>query len=171
MGICYINHISFMALPQPLLPLSVLTWFLDKGLREVFQSRRLRLWSFPLLMPFSELEMEAGGDYWYSLGSLTWMAQCSGQSRCPISTRWYHPHSSTAHVSPDSPHPLPGCDTLGWWSFPGMGGHSSSEEGGHGRWCSLGPACVTGVLRPLALLTPKFLFRTCPVGLVVIRGL
>ena len=84
MGICYINHISFMALLQPLLPLSVLTWFPDKGLREVFQSHLLCLWSFPLLMPFSELETEAGGDYWYSLGTLIWMAQCSGQSRCPI---------------------------------------------------------------------------------------
>ena len=36
-----------------------------------------------------------------------------------------------------------------------MGGHSSSEEGGHGCWCSLGPACVPGVPRPLALLTPR----------------
>lgn len=31
-----------------------------------------------------------------------------------------------------------------------MSGHGSSEESGHGRWFSLGPVCVTGLLRPLA---------------------
>lgn len=171
MGICYINHISFMALLQPLLPLSVLTWFPDKGLREVFQSHLLCLWSFPLLMPFLELETEAGGDYWYSLGTLIWMAQCSGQSRCPISTRWHHPRSSTAHVSPDSPHPLPGCDALGRWSFPGMGGHSSSEEGGMdaGAHWALRVSLVCPV--HLHCWLPGQDFRTCPAGLVVVRGL
>lgn len=67
------------------------------------------------------------------------------------------------HASPRLSTPLPGYDTLGRWSFPGMSGHGSSEESGHGRLLSLsGPVCVTGLLRPLAADSWWLLFRTCP---------